>query len=403
MRGGRKGFTLIELLAAIGIIAGLLVVAGVYIGGYIGEARRRADAQTLTVLNDAITRYKTQGGGTSGFTLGAPIGNILSRLQQPLNWNGLSHQVMKTGTTYPARSLKATGSGSAYRFYQYNSFTEKAPAASDPTSDKPYGDGVGYIALGGVNASMGIYMTATSSTGYWALKIGSGTPTIYASNAWAMGVGGGSSGTFWACAGAADSTATGSLTAVNCNGQDNSNYNVNDIDFRGLSNVQNLYCYHNKLTSINLTGLNSLRDFRCSSNQLTSLNLSGLNNLQQLFCHYNQLTSLIVNGLASLTSLYCYQNQLNSLDLTGAVALSYLSCTENLLTSITWPDAPGLLTARVLNNAGLTGSTSAINALYATLPNLSGGATNTIYLGTGAPSATDATATGKGWTVSRTN
>lgn len=174
-----------ELLAAIGIIAGLLVVAGVYIGGYIGTARQRADAQTLTVLNDAITRYKTQGGGTSGFTLGAPISNILSRLQQPLNWNGLNHQVMKTGTTYRARSLSVTGTGASYRFTRFNSSTSEVGGVTNPNLNSSNG---GLVAWWKFDEGSGTTVTDSSGGGITGtLTATSAGPPIYTSGRQATG------------------------------------------------------------------------------------------------------------------------------------------------------------------------------------------------------------------------
>lgn len=248
MRGKKLGFTLVELLAAIAIIAALIVVAGVYIGNYIGSARDRADAQTLTVLNDAITRYKTQGGGTSGFTLGAPIGNILSHLQTPINWNGLNHQVMKTGVTYPSASLKATGTGSSYRFYQYNSVTQNPPAAGTPTSDLPYGAGVGYMA----RASSGAFsVQLNTSTGWAAYQSNLGNLTYAQSHGITITLPAALSYTFWSCAGNGNSTASGTLTLVSCTGSSLTTLNVS-----GLTSLQSLDCSNNQLTGItNITSL----------------------------------------------------------------------------------------------------------------------------------------------------
>jgi hypothetical protein len=118
-----------------------------FTASYVQWSKSISDQRTLLVLNDAITRYKTEGGGTSSFTLGAPIGNILARLQSVITYGGHGHQVMLAGVTYPARSLLATGTGAQYQFYQYNSYKAQTLSSSTPNSNYPYGQGVGYAAV----------------------------------------------------------------------------------------------------------------------------------------------------------------------------------------------------------------------------------------------------------------
>lgn len=424
MRGSNRGFTLVELLAAIAIIASLLVVAGIYIGGYIGEARQRADARTLEVLNDAITRYKTQGGGTSGFTAGAPIANILNRLQQPINWNGLNHQVMKTGVTYPAASLQATGTGSGYKFTRYNSYPPSGTGSESEEDPMPYGEGVGYIAVGGPNATMGIFMTAITTTGFWALKIGNGSPTIYTSDPWALGVGGGEAGTFWACADESDSTPAGHIIEVNCEGAEYGNQNVSALNTSGLTDMTvlrsrynpqlttislsgcasliELHCANSSLSALTLTGCTSLQYIYCNNNQLTTLDFSGNTSLIDIDCSFNQLTSLNLSGLGVLWSLSCQNNQLTTIDLSDCTALQGLYCQDNQLTSILLPDplSEGLELG-IYGNTGLIGSALAIDSFYAALPSSEG--TSFLYIGVGtSEEANDSIATGKGWQIFRT-
>jgi prepilin-type N-terminal cleavage/methylation domain-containing protein len=132
-RRRNHAFTLIELLATITIIAVLVGAVVVYIPRFVDWSRQTSDKQTLTVLNDALTRYKIQGGGTSALTSGAPIANVLNRLRQPISWNGIVHQIFQPGTTYPSRSLDAIGSGASYNFLRFNSY------ASSTTRSLPAG------------------------------------------------------------------------------------------------------------------------------------------------------------------------------------------------------------------------------------------------------------------------
>ena len=105
-----NAFTLVELLTVITITAILVTVAVFYTAGYVAFAKHTSDQQTLAVLNDALNRYKCDGGDVNALTASAPIANVLAKLQAPIHWaGGLTHQVMQAGITYPACSLTALG------------------------------------------------------------------------------------------------------------------------------------------------------------------------------------------------------------------------------------------------------------------------------------------------------
>lgn len=125
-----RAFTLIELIATIAVLAAITTAGLFFVGSYVQSAKQNADKQTLFVLNDALNRYKTQGGGVAALTSGAPIKNVLARLQTPVSWNGLTHQVLQTGKTFLGRSIDALGSGSQYRFTRFNTFTTEAGGTS---------------------------------------------------------------------------------------------------------------------------------------------------------------------------------------------------------------------------------------------------------------------------------
>ena len=67
----------------------------------MGWATSTKDHETLTILNDALTRDKCEGGNVNALTAGAPVGNVLAKLANTVSWNGYVHQVMQKGTTYP--------------------------------------------------------------------------------------------------------------------------------------------------------------------------------------------------------------------------------------------------------------------------------------------------------------
>jgi len=109
---------------------------------------------------------------------------------------------------------------------------------------------------------------------------------------------------------------------------------LTSLDVSGLTNLKTLDCQNNQLTSLNVSGLTNLWELVCRNNQLTSLDVSGLTNLAHLSCSNNQLTSLDVSGLANLQTLLCQNNQLTSLEVSGLNFLGFLNCSYNQLTSL---------------------------------------------------------------------
>lgn len=175
-----KAFTLVELLTTIAIIAILVTTVVVVIPNLVSWSQQTADKQTLTILNDALTRYKCEGGGVLGLTSAAPIKNVLTRLQTPINWAGTTHQFLQVGKSFLGRSIDCKGSGTQYRFTRYNTYTEESGGTS-PTDLGPTGGNL---------------------VGWWKFDEGSGTTTADSSGngndgtlvnspAWATGHNGG--------------------------------------------------------------------------------------------------------------------------------------------------------------------------------------------------------------------
>ena len=108
------------------------------------------------------------------------------------------------------------------------------------------------------------------------------------------------------------------------------------ISLQGIecfSNLIDLSCGENQLTSLDLSNNTALTKLNCRYNQLTNLDVSNNSALIDLDCSYNLLTNLVLNN-AALTWLSCQFNQLTNLDLTTNTALTYLYCRNNQLTSL---------------------------------------------------------------------
>jgi Leucine-rich repeat (LRR) protein len=103
-----------------------------------------------------------------------------------------------------------------------------------------------------------------------------------------------------------------------------------------FTNLKQLFCENNQLTSLNVSSLTHLELLNCQNNQVLTgaLDVSMLPSLKELNCNNNSLTSLNVYGLVNLENLYCSQNNLSSLNVTSLVHLKYLSCGDNQLTSL---------------------------------------------------------------------
>jgi len=124
------------------------------------------------------------------------------------------------------------------------------------------------------------------------------------------------------------------------------------LDLSNNSDLIELSCYSNQLTSLDLSKNPSLIWFSCYSNKLISLELNDKPSLTWLYCWNNHLTSLDVSDAPALTNLQCYTNQLISLDVSKNPSLIKLNCYWNELAIL-----------NVSNNPALTGLNCSKNQL----------------------------------------
>jgi uncharacterized repeat protein (TIGR01451 family) len=129
-----------------------------------------------------------------------------------------------------------------------------------------------------------------------------------------------------------------------------SNQIINLAGIENFSNLINLTCNDNKITSLELIGFLNLKSLNCDGNILTKLNLKELNKLEWLSCSANQLSTLEIGHLKSLVYLVCYGNNLSSIDLKGLNNLSTLDCGGNQLTNIDISELLKLVTFRCSKN-----------------------------------------------------
>ena len=395
MKRRTSAFTLLEILVSVAIVAALAAVLTFYITEYVIYARQQADRQTLTVLNDALSRYKTQGGGTSRLTAGSNISALLSRMKTATTWGGLGHQFLQTSYTYPARSLSAVGNGAQYNFYRANTYTDRTPGSSEATNTYPYGQGVGYMSTGGTYT-----FSFTNTTGYVAVQQTDGTVTICNGSANLSNAG--ASITFWSCAGAADPTPSGNITIFTC-GDDFTSDNgafLTSLNVQGLTSLTYLDCHNNTLTSLNVSGNKSLATLICSFNNLTAIDVSGLNSLTNFQCTNNLITSLTLSNLPALASFSATSNKIATLTLSNLPSLTTFTCRSNstTLTSIVLSSTPLLASMDIRSNKL---SAAALNTLYTALPDRTSLSLGDLKRTGNTGSGTDTTsiATTKNWNV----
>ena len=116
---------------------------------------------------------------------------------------------------------------------------------------------------------------------------------------------------------------------------------LNSTEFANLTELRVSSMGISNMTGVKL--LTNLVELACASNNLTSLDVSGLTKLKYLTCNGNSnLTSLTTTNCTALTDIYCFSTAITSLNLTTNTALETLNCSKTNLTELQVPDMPKL-------------------------------------------------------------
>lgn len=106
--------------------------------------------------------------------------------------------------------------------------------------------------------------------------------------------------------------------------------NIGKLDLRANSNLVELNCDSNPLSSINLTGCRKLRNLYCQGAGLKEIDLSGCPELTAAYLYNNDLRILDCSGNSKIQILDCSGNALEGvLDLSGCASLVSLDCSGN--------------------------------------------------------------------------
>ena len=110
-------------------------------------------------------------------------------------------------------------------------------------------------------------------------------------------------------------------------------YDLTGIEY--FTEMEELSCYSNYLTSLDLSKNTKLKYLNCDGNNFTSLDLSKNTKLKELSCAYTDLTSLDLSKNTDLEVLDCsHMYNLTDLDVSKNTALTTLVCPENDFTSL---------------------------------------------------------------------
>lgn len=94
-----------------------------------------------------------------------------------------------------------------------------------------------------------------------------------------------------------------------------------------VPNLTSLYCFDNKLTSIDISKQTNLNVLDISSNELTALDVAANKELLKvLTCSYNALTELDITLCTNLEALNCQGNQMMKLNALHNTKLETLGC-----------------------------------------------------------------------------
>jgi len=173
---------------------------------------------------------------------------------------------------------------------------------------------------------------------------------------------------------------------------------LTSLDVGSASKLTILDCTENQLTKLNLSKYKALRDLYCALNQLAELDLSRCAALRNLICRGNHLTDLNLSNCKALTSLSCGSNHLAELNLSRNAALTHLSCHYNQLSILNLSNCKALSYLDCRNNRL---STSALNAIFDSLPDRTGAESGVVFFtgNPGAASCDRSILSGKEWAI----
>jgi hypothetical protein len=109
---------------------------------------------------------------------------------------------------------------------------------------------------------------------------------------------------------------------------------ITTLDVTALTNLELLHCTSNQITSLNITGLSQLTNLWAQGNAISQIDLSGLDNIWWIWVNNNNLSQIDLTGLNTLEAIWIANNQLSNIDFTPTPNLNYIDVSGNFLTEI---------------------------------------------------------------------
>lgn len=122
------------------------------------------------------------------------------------------------------------------------------------------------------------------------------------------------------------------------------------LDLSNNTKLTEVYCWGNQLRSLNLGENTKLELLDCGTNNLIELNVSQLTGLVRLYCEGNKLQNLDISQNANLKGLVVYGNNLYALDLSNNTQLLFVYCDDNNLSELNLSNNVNLEALSVENN-----------------------------------------------------
>ena len=143
--------------------------------------------------------------------------------------------------------------------------------------------------------------------------------------------------------------------AVDITSLDLNNQDISDLTgIKSFSNLINLYCGPNNLTTVDLSEMTNLQHAYIADNNITNINLNGSTNLRYLYCGNNQLSSIDLSGLIYLKYIDLGGNNFSSLEISNLPSLETLSFVNNSIPSTISLNSLPKIQKLYINNSNLT-------------------------------------------------